>query len=369
MVVEDAGIYIAPGSDDNLIEGNYLGVTVGGTASGSNDFGIIVSSSGNSIGGTLAATHNLISNNNTGGIAVFPGLESKVLNSVSGNLIIGNLIGTNASGTAALGNGSDPTNGKPYGFGIGIAGASDTTIGGTTTGNVVSGNSGVGLAVTGYISDLSPIDPSSGEELTTSGTVIEGNYFGTDISGTAAVGNNAGIVLGDATDTTIGGTVGGSANVISANTWFSCSHLGFGIGIGGSLTSGVVVEGNLIGTEVGGTISLGNAGVGIGLEDPSGPDTSVVGVPSGVTIGGTTTGAENVISGNGSLGIVIEGDSAVNASENDVIPPRTASASAPSSFRAWASSETRSATTAPSGSAWHTWPRPRSGGPQPARPI
>ena len=56
------------------------------------------------------------------------------------------------------------------------------------------------------------------------------------------------------------------------------------------------MSGNFIGTDAGGTVDLGNALAGVLIED--GSDN---------TIGGTTAGAANVISGNGTDGVAIVG--------------------------------------------------------------
>ena len=56
-----------------------------------------------------------------------------------------------------------------------------------------------------------------------------------------------------------------------------------------SNASGVIVRGNTIGLNAAGTSALGNTGAGVGI-----------GNVTGATIGGTTTAARNVISGNGS---------------------------------------------------------------------
>src|SRR5581483_10090951 len=107
------------------------------------------------------------------------------------------------------------------------------------------------------------------------GNLIQGNYIGTDKSGTHAVANGTGIAVGS--NNTIGGlatTPGtGAGNVISGNT-------GFGLDLG----SQNVVAGNLIGTTATGLAALGNSGGILG--------------GSYNTIGGTTPGARNIISGN-----------------------------------------------------------------------
>ncbi len=50
------------------------------------------------------------------------------------------------------------------------------------------------------------------------------------------------------------------------------------------------VQGNFIGTDVTGTVALGNAGLGVGIRTGNG------------LIGGTAPGARNIISGNGDDG-------------------------------------------------------------------
>jgi titin len=217
---------------------------------------------------------NLISGNQTG-IDVSGGAGS-------GNVIEGNLIGTNASGTSALGNtgsGIDNTFG-PFGL----------LIGGTTpgAGNVISGNQAYGIVGGGH-----------------GGVVVEGNYIGTDVTGTQALGNAAAGILGG---NTIGGAVAGAGNVISGN--------GIGIRAGGN----EVIQGNLIGTDYTGTKAIGNSSYGILSQD--GGNNIVIGGLDTNTPGQALTGGGNLISGNptgihfsgnigynnGSSGIVIVGN-------------------------------------------------------------
>ncbi len=116
----------------------------------------------------------------------------------------------------------------------------------------------------------------------TSGNLVVGNYIGTDVNGTANLGNSTGVLLQQgATANTIGGTAAGTANVVSGNT--------FGVFFSISGTSGNVVLGNFIGTDVHGTAALGNGTRGVAIEFGA----------TANTIGGTTTDSGNVISGNG----------------------------------------------------------------------
>ncbi|MDQ6695942.1 MAG: CSLREA domain-containing protein [Actinomycetota bacterium] len=116
-----------------------------------------------------------------------------------------------------------------------------------------------------------------------SGNRVEGNYVGTDSTGTEARRNVVGVKVTSADDTVIGGTAAGAGNVISGNL--------FGIATGitsqfSPYSNGTQIEGNLIGTDATGTRALGN---GSGLQI-SGDD--------GVTIGGSSAAAGNVISAN-----------------------------------------------------------------------
>jgi hypothetical protein len=124
---------------------------------------------------------------------------------------------------------------------------------------------------------------SPGPFLTTQNFVV-GNYIGTDVTGTAALGNSYGVAFGplEVFQNTVGGTVAAARNVISGN----------GNGVWGR--AGNTVQGNFIGTDATGTVALGNDEDGVVLF--SGFDG---------LIGGTTPGARNIISGNGDDGVVI----------------------------------------------------------------
>ncbi len=177
-------------------------------------------------------------------------------------LVAGNLIGTNLAGTAALGN---------LTAGVVIAGGSGATIGGATAlaRNVISGNHGDG------------IDISAGA----ASTLIQGNFIGTDQTGTKPLPNFGSGVSLDPTGATIGGSAQGAGNVISANAQS-------GVSIAGSTTTGVLILGNRIGTDATGTVALGNGSFGV-----------LVNGTAGVTIGGTAHGEGNIISANSVAGI------------------------------------------------------------------
>ncbi|MBA3870040.1 MAG: DUF11 domain-containing protein [Anaerolineae bacterium] len=96
------GIYIlvdAGGtSEENQIQGNFIGTTFTGQVALPNDsVGIAIYSSSNTVGGTTPAARNLISGNTTHGIQL-SGLGT------FGNKIWGNYIGTDTTGFSELGN-------------------------------------------------------------------------------------------------------------------------------------------------------------------------------------------------------------------------------------------------------------------------
>ena len=241
------------GASGNLVEGNYLDVTAAGSAALGNGYdGIDITAPNNTVGGTASGAGNVVAGYSN--IGIYAGLGS------SGTLIEGNYVGTNAGGTAAVGSG-----------GVGVSvGDTNITIGGTASGagNVISGN-GEGVATDG------------------NGTLIEGNDIGTDYTSTAAIANGISIRI-FSTGNTIGGTVGGAGNVIG--------DTGTGIQFLGGAT-GNLVQGNAIGTDTTGTDQLGS---GYGLDVQG----------AGNTIGGTSSAARNLVfggTGSGGVGIYVRG--------------------------------------------------------------
>src|SRR5262249_29655222 len=141
-------------------EGNFIGTNRAGTAAKGNHVGISVGNApGTVIGGTTAGAGNVISGNSQQGVYITIG---------SGTTGLGNYIGTDATGTAALANGAEGV--------LLSTGANNNTIGGTSAAarNVISGNTGDGVKITGG---------------TSSNNVIEANYIGTTASGLAALPN------------------------------------------------------------------------------------------------------------------------------------------------------------------------------------
>lgn len=269
-------------SDAVVIDGyTQPGSSVNTLADGDNAVLLIELNGTNLGGGALLFSGIVINTSNcvVRGLVInrFPG-DGIFFTSPSGtttnNVVEGNFIGTNPAGTVALGNNN----------GIGINFSTNNLIGGTTPAarNVISANGSRGISV------------STGASATT----IQGNFIGTTASGTGALGNNSGGIssAGNGPDT-IGGTAAGARNVISAN------QNNAGIFVQSGTATGPVIAGNLIGTDVTGTTALGNF-FGIWLN--FGPSLG------NSTIGGSTPGAANVISGNRSHGVLMTGDSRNN---------------------------------------------------------
>lgn len=119
-----------------------------------------------------------------------------------------------------------------------------------------------------------------------SNTVVEGNYIGTDASGTKDLGNMVGVyVTEDSDNVTIGGTTPAARNIISGND------------VNGIVLEGGTankVQGNYIGTDKNGTADLGNGQGGVYIYNSSDN-----------LIGGTTAGEGNTIAFNGEFGVQV----------------------------------------------------------------
>jgi titin len=254
------------GATGNLVQGNLIGTDVTGTVDIGNFLGgVLIGAANNTIGGTTAGARNIISGSSNPGIFV----------GETGNVVQGNFIGTDVTGTVDVGNSS---------FGVSISG-SDNLIGGTAPGegNVISGNGQSGVSVGG------------------SGNVVQGNFIGTDVTGTVGIKNLIHGVDVSGSDNLIGGVTPGAGNVVSGNNWF-------GVQIEGINATGNRLEGNFIGTDITGTASVGNFQGGV----------EILNAPSN-TIGGTAAGARNVISGNTNIGVRIAGDATANLLQGNLI--------------------------------------------------
>lgn len=331
------GIGIGHGSgigsgSNNVVTGSYIGLDpTGSTAVGNNQGVTIYAGTGNRIGGTTAAERNVISGNAYNGVEIL----------TNGNVVEGNYVGTDASGTVAIGNGQE---------GIGLEeSAGENVIGGSSpgAGNVSSANAHSGVWMAG------------------SGNLVQGNYLGTDVTGTMrlgnagdgvsvgrnspvgenriignlAAGNGNGVALRSSNDNVVQGnrlernrmsglTVGpGFAGPTSTGNLLGGAGPGEGNVVSGNGSVGIAVqngaqttiEGNLVGTDASGNTAFGNGFGGM-----------IVNGSTDTLIGGTTAGARNVISGNRGTGITIAiGSTGTLVRGNDVGTDETGSSIVP----------------------------------------
>lgn len=251
----------------NNVLANYIGLTADGAgALGNGSHGVLIEngSTGNTIGGTVTLARNVIGGNDGCGVFIDGA-------ATSGNVIRGNSIGLAANGATDVGNTGD---------GVTLNNAPNNVVGGELTGagNIISGNAQNGVKISGAAA---------------SGNQVRGNLIGLNAPGTAPVSNDDhGVLVEDgAANALIGGPDSRMRNVISGN-------IGSGVYIDGS-TSSATIQGNYIGTNIIGASDIGNAGDGITIDDS----------PNNL-IGGTLTAARNIISGNDSSGVRITGDDA-----------------------------------------------------------
>jgi hypothetical protein len=226
------GILIgARGKTANTVSGDFIGTDGINAAGGTVGIYIASGASGNIVGGTTPATANLVSGSQDG-ILIGAG---------RGNVVEGNYVGTDVTGTAAVHNAktanavrsengslSMPVTaaGLPNGAGVVVfAGASSTTIGGTTgRGNIIAYN-GTGVASTA-----------------SSGTVITGNTLRS---------NHDGIVV-------YGGETGDRATL---NTITGSADAGVAVGNSGNDSAHAVISQNSISGSGGLGIDLAPIGV------------------------------------------------------------------------------------------------------------
>jgi CSLREA domain-containing protein len=160
-----------------------------------------------------------------------------------------------------------------------------------------------------------------------SGVRIQGNFVGTDASGTVARPNRFnGLNLRESGgDNTVGGTSRSQRNLISGN-----GANGINIGTG---NDGYAIEGNLIGTKTDGTSALGNDNDGVHLSSAtdnfvgefsaSAANTIAFNGGDGVNVVGEDTVGNRILSNaifsNGRLGIDLAGgtENAAGATAND----------------------------------------------------
>ncbi len=301
--------------DSNVIQGNFIGTDVtgqkpisNGTVGTSNVTGAGISIDGatnTTIGGTTAAARNLISANRGGGVAI--------QNASSGTVVVGNFIGTDSTGSFTdpagnltdadelsndiqLGSGSTAAN---FGGGILIIDSPNNVIGSPSGASPGGALSGGGNLIAGVLEPGIEIEGSASRH-----NVVQSNYIGTNLSGTKALvtpvmnvqTSDDGIVLVDAPLNQIGGTTAAERNLISGS-------LESGVALLGVQSTGNVVLGNFIGSDVTGSKPISNAQAGVLI---GGAVDNLIGGESSVTSGIIASGPANLISSGGTAGVLLE---------------------------------------------------------------
>jgi uncharacterized repeat protein (TIGR01451 family) len=284
-----SGVRFSGDNSGANVSGCHIGVDTGGTTSWANAYGVIFNASAEaSLGGTTPDKRNIISGNTFDGVQVTAGA-----NTIS---ISGNYIGTNGTLTSAL----------PNNTGITVCSGCSVGIGQAGIGNVVSGNTGSGIVLSG------------------SGADVVANIIGPAGTGTTALPNSTGIqIAAGATNNTIGGASPSEMNTVSGNSQN-------GILIDGDSNE---IDNNRIGIATDGATTLSNGGAGIKLQGTASNNrigTSFGNIikhntGDGVTATGTGIGnsiRKGIIAANGNLGIDLgdDGATANDATDGDTGP-------------------------------------------------
>ena len=279
------GVELSTATANNVVAGNYIGVDATGLAAAPNGrIGVVIGNGANhnTIGGATPGARNVISAN----------IDNEILidgsaGGATANVVEGNFIGPDITGLAT------PTgfNDKPDAGAVVITnGAESNQIGGSSpnAGNYISGNGSAGVTLSGN---------------GTSQNLVAGNFIGVDFTGAAALGNagDGVIIIDGAQNNSIGLATDGAGNIIGGN-------IGDGVLISGAASTGNILSGNKIGTDVTEVHNLGNAGAGVSIQF----------APNNL-IGGTAPNAGNTIAFNQGAGVTVGDSSGGFATGNSIL--------------------------------------------------
>lgn len=218
--------------------------------------------------------------------SVLAGVRAGVYIQSNSNAVCGNLIGVSRDGVTPMPNATGvwvdrlaANNRVGVGLGIAVPAAAR---------NVISGNLGTGVLV------------STG---TGAGNSVGGNIIGLTALGDAVLPNTDGIVVDNATTTTVGGGVPGAGNIVAGNR-------GDGVRIAGPDSAGSVVQQNIIGLGPDGRTPRPNAGHGLVIE--GGAAFTRVGTLGDQSPADTRRG--NTIAASTVRGVVVRGAATTNVS-------------------------------------------------------
>ncbi|HZY84043.1 MAG TPA: PKD domain-containing protein, partial [Gemmataceae bacterium] len=299
------GLVLQSGGD--VVQGCYVGTSPAGAAAGNGYDGVVVLGPGSLLAGNVVSGNgrygidlmgaaktvvqgDYVGTNAAGGAALPNGAGGvALLSGAAANVVANNVVSGNGgpglllSGAGTLGNGvyanrvGTDAAGKAAlanaGPGVNLAaGASYNVVGGSAAAlrNVVSGNAGDGVQLSGA---------------GTSANVVAGNYVGLNAAGAAALANGGDGVLVQG---------GASGNGVYGNA--ASGNRSAGVELRGAGASGNVVAGNLLGSDAAGAAAVPNQ---VGAEIDAGA--------AGNVVGGSTAGSANVLSGNTLFGVLITG--------------------------------------------------------------
>ena len=274
----DAAGILLEGSPGDVVQDCYIGTTANGLAEAGNSAnGIRITASSCTIGGTGVTQRNVISGNGANGIFI---------SNANKAVIQGNYIGVGADGTTIVANKND---------GIDLSTSVGDQIGGIAagSGNVISGNTFDGISIFAGNS---------------TGDTIQGNFIGTDATGTVAEPNGSDGVFVQAAGSIVIGGAGNAGNVLSGNA-------GSGVFLLGATATNISIAGNQIGVGADGTSSVPNLGPGVFVQ---GADNDVIG-GGNVTLGNNIANNNTPTSafGNGA-GIFVLGGNGIEILSNSI---------------------------------------------------
>ena len=290
---------------ENEVRNNLIGTDASGKNPLGNGYeGVFVFGSEFNVTSDNVIRNNVISDNARDQFQFIDG--GVLISPADGTLIQGNKIGTDIDGKEPLGNGRR---------GVHVEGAPGTTIGGTQESfrNIISNNDGSGVLLFGFGAFVGGVRQPADYK-------VQGNFIGTDGTGTEPLGNGSadvefipgrehagveiltskGNIIGGTTGTTLGGPCTGACNLISANLYGILIHDTPQPDLFGT---GNEVLGNFIGTDHTGTVIDRDGAIGTQLGNEI-HGIKIVGA-RGTTIGVTGDEGRNVISGNFEFGVAM----------------------------------------------------------------
>ena len=249
---------------NETIAGNFIGTDASGETSAANVEGILIETGTTdpTIGGTNPADRNVVAGN-FNDVDTSIGIEPTGIDNLK---IVGNFIDIDAAGEALL----EPAN--------------------ETDSGIRLFTNGTGLQIGGQSAAERNVIDSGLDADNQTNALVQGNFFGTDRTGTSRVaGSEAAVYFERGAGVTIGGTAAGAANVFA---------MPFALPTGNDTpTTGLVVQGNFVGTDLTGTIPLGT-GVGFGMS---------IGNSEDALIGGTNPSEGNTIAFVDGYGVLTQG--------------------------------------------------------------